>query len=675
MCSVNSTGAENKPADKPKDIEKHKIKTVHIRVFFDGTSNNAVQTSLYAKIKADRKPAGYESETARELISKLKELDLQKKLSRNPKAYRDAYNREPDPGELAKEINKTAAKLRELNLHPELDLERMHGNTDSGYSNVAVLYSLLADRHDTDDTLYYDLYVEGSGANDITHLVNGDPDNPGFGNPNGLGFGLGDTGVTALVSKAVDSVYRYLIGYAHRFDSATMFKFYLFGFSRGATCARLFAELTTRDENETLPRESEFGQPSSYACKRFTGSRLPFMEKDFLDKKCQIDRANVTVEVLGIYDTVGSIGNLKQKDGWVNKLTWLYRPWWWNNYHGNFHYMNVWDYGLYSPHNERVRKTCHICAADEFRENFALVTLGTHIKENMTEIIIPGCHSDVGGGYVDAIGMDASIDMRHPRRSMRTVPAKLFLKDPSTTGSETGELNEKTLNRLGWISTRSYPDFRSFGQTGSDGRPYTLRYVENGKKLSVVGTLTGLRPIRDSHTVKIKRFEHGGYSNIPLKMMLQFVETHVKDDTGKSIFNDSNNPYGIHDSLKPLADRLVASIESGKTMGRRVWCIPDGGYSGDYYRWLRLNYLHLSGSNLVVHTRMAYRDEEGMPFKAETNWGNIGNFINYDPEGRICRIIYSGDKSRYSDNYADNVNYMYNLTDCEVCSIPVAACR
>ncbi len=72
---------------------------------------------------------------------------------------------------------------------------------------------------------------------------------------------------------------------------------------------------------------------------------------------------------------------------------------------------------------------------------------------------------------------------------------------------------------------------------------------------------------------------------------------------------------------------------------------------------------------------MAYRDEEGMPFKAETNWGNIGNFINYDQEGRICRIIYSGDKSRYSDNYADNVNYMYNLTDCEVCSIPVAACR
>ena len=76
------------------------------------------------------------------------------------------------------------------------------------YSNVAILHSYYKahNKEDGKKRLVYKIYVEGAGANDINAWNTGKP-------IVGLGFGLGKTGVVALVSKAVHSVKTILAAY------------------------------------------------------------------------------------------------------------------------------------------------------------------------------------------------------------------------------------------------------------------------------------------------------------------------------------------------------------------------------------------------------------------------------------------------------------------------------
>ncbi|MFE8730219.1 phospholipase effector Tle1 domain-containing protein, partial [Aeromonas hydrophila] len=51
-----------------------------------------------------------------------------------------------------------------------------------------------------------------------------------------------------------------------------------------------------------------------------------------------------------------------------------------------------------------AERVVHIVAADEWRYHFDLTRItddaaGTALAENFTEVIIPGAHSDIGGGY------------------------------------------------------------------------------------------------------------------------------------------------------------------------------------------------------------------------------------------------------------------------------------
>lgn len=626
---------ENTEREKPED---QKIKRVHIRVFFDGTNNNAIQTSRYVRMKkkyiADFDYKG-ENNTVEELAKKKKTKEDKKKLF-------------------------------DINLHPGMDNERMHSDTAKGYSNVAVLYSLLAEKKDTSEDMYYDLYVEGSGSVDVSAS--------GSMNINGLGFGLGNTGVTALVSKAVMDIHNRLTGLVSKFDANTEYHFYVFGFSRGATCGRLFSELATRDVGEILKREKEFGEKSSYCKNLVKKGRLPFMEPGFLGN-LTIKRTNVTVDILGIYDTVASIGNIKQKSGWTNPLSFGYRPLWWSNYYGNFHYMNSADYGLYSPlvRRTRIKKVMHVGAGDEFRENFALVNLGKRIllNPNLLEIIIPGCHSDVGGGYIDEISAEAVIDMIHPREKGKNIRVKMFMTNPHNKYEKGEELNETTLNKLGWINTdKNAPVINKEGIL--KGSPYTVRYVENGKKLSLTSPLIGMgTPLKDSNNIKMKRAVLAGYSNIPLEMMIKFVRNY---DTNNYCEFSTANPYDYKKTLQhekaltSFGDKVVNFVTKGKS--GRYWILPDNNYSGGFYRWLRLHYLHFTSSNRLFHTRVKAESEDGSPVKLDGSPGNFGNFINYDSQGRICRITYNGEKNYTS--HTQDVNYMYDIEECTMVNISIS---
>lgn len=673
-------------------IEHQQIKDVYFRVFFDGTNNNMVQQAYFHTLKKSsiddmQRPAKQDYERKEAVIKEISEkraLEQMLSLAIIENATKPNLENSLLIRKLTDNIQKLCDKIEKMQVETRICTSTMYSDRGKGYSNIAILHSLLQNQPNTFNSVYYNLYIEGAGATDLNSYANQ--------NINGLGFGLGETGVTALVSKAIKYIHLFLREKNSLLSEKTNYHFYVFGFSRGATCARLFAELTTRDEGKTLLREEEFDQETSKVKFLYDREkkRLPFMESDFLktdeygmgDKLgVRINRANVKVEFLGLYDTVASIGFLKQKDGWVNSLSWLYRifP---NNYQGNFHYMNARDYGLYSPHNARVLHTCHICAGDEFRENFALVNLGRMVPSKAIEIIIPGCHSDVGGGYVTDTSMDVVLYKFIPRKIERFIKsnkileilsfpylklkerAKMFISDPLDVKEECEELGPNTLAKLGWIG-KEWSDGQDKGmELASDGKPYTIRVADWPNE------------------IKFKRFSFGGYSNIPLQMMKKCVEECGYGD----LFVKSTAPYEIPDDLKMLGKKMLAKVKIPD--GSRVWLMPDGNYSGENYRKLRLKYLHFTASCEIAHMRSRV-DEENLHsiddkdewYKiGEINWANFGNNCNYDEKARICRIVYNGDEElAEGDNkgsnkdYEPNVHYMYELSDmgCQIVPIPL----
>lgn len=624
-----------------------------------------------------------------------------------------------------KQISEILEKLQAKNA--DISLKTMNSDSVQGYSNIAILHSLAdVNRINKDDkSLNYKLYIEGTGANDIAHTDGVKNE----GNINGLGFGLGKTGVTALVSKAMKYVYEYISINKSHLNVDTKYKFYLFGFSRGATCARLFAHTVSRDlDKATLPREGEFGEDTSKVqliyrkynddnkvkskipFKNNSTKRIPFMETNFV-KGLTINRENVSVEFLGIYDTVSSIGFLKQKDGWTNSLSWGYRIFPWNNYNGNFHYQNTYDYGLYSPYNKRVKYTCHICAADEFRENFALVSIGKIGEKNEMprgcEYIIPGCHSDVGGGYVSGTQMDHVLYKFKPRKfehllksnklfEMSGFPylrllkerAKLIVGSPFDANADKNELNSETLDKLGWIN-----DYKKKNDSKKDNN-------SNAKKLNKEGKPYTLRYAEWPNEIKFKRFSNGGYSNIPLGMMIKSYWMSQKDTNVRSLFGDNitedanftcdiiaqltSSNYRIPEELVTIGNQMLNCVNAEKTLNKRIWICPDGGYSGESYRKLRLKFLHFTSSCEIWHFRSPVRkkdyhgiskehiksngeievknqDKEGVfGTQLEINPANFGNNPNYDNDSIICRIVYSGAKEIYK-NHKSDVRYTYDL--------------
>ena len=644
-----------------------KTENVHIGVFFDGTNNNAVQQTIFKSYEKQKMVSTLSAKAKKQydraivLKNELANLQMQAMLN---SVDSNVTNRVNQQGllKINYEIKQREKELEEINLHPLFDTKFMASNKGKGYSNVGILYSLLQDNIDTEESMYHNIYVEGAGAYDVA--------NGSTSNINGLGFGLGKTGVTALVSKAIKEITDWLQSKKNYFDENTKYHFYVFGFSRGSTCARLFTELTTRDTGKKIKREDEFAQDTSKVSHLMKNGRIPFMEELYLGGNPRINRENVTVDFLGIYDTVASIGFLKQKDGWTNALSWIYRAAWWNNYNGNFHYMNAHDYGLYSPHNNRVKHVCHICAGDEFRENFALVNLGKEIPQNSMEIIIPGGHSDIGGGYVDGVEMDVVLYKFIPRKFERFIKsnkiteillspylrfckerAKMFVNNPSRFNGQTEELSPNTLAKLGWL-----------------GKEWRKDAENVSSELSYDDEVCTKRVADWPNEIKFKRYVMRGYSNIHLQMMKLCVEK-----CGiKNFFKVKIYPYEIPVHLKRLGSNLLKVIEVPS--GKRLWLLPGGSYSSEEYRNLRLNFLHFTSSCEIWHLKTRVeenkRTKKIIPKDAiegsetsfvELNKANVGNNCNYDEHANICRIMYDGDEFLRGDHEV-NIHYMYELS-------------
>lgn len=201
----------------------------------------------------------------------------------------------------------------------------------------------------TESELNVAVYVEGIGTtqdqNDTTV---------------GLAFDKGETSSasrveyacrTLIVAEVKDQLERFL----PTIECIHKVVFDVFGFSRGASAARQFVNY--------IDRKSEHSLVGSVANTPEIRLKAGF---DWAK------RNDVRIQFVGLFDTV------------VSSYLWGQR-----------------DVTLAPDCAERV---VHIVAADEWRYHFSLTRItddaaGHKIADNFTEVIAPGAHSDIGGGY------------------------------------------------------------------------------------------------------------------------------------------------------------------------------------------------------------------------------------------------------------------------------------
>ena len=434
MAATNVIDAkEAKLEDKEQTSDI--IIDLYIGVFFDGTNNNKLQSAIGQKFRRNKIFKEHSKELKKkgctninDVLSKSrKEWEKENIFTRNEldKLYGSAdigtgdletqilkeenseyswssVNIDDDSSWIDRKVTKkTLEQLAEPEkkrgwgdklLHPQWGLKASTSQA-SNLTNPAILSCLYKVSDPKEEQaegeckeFHHSVYVEGSGADSTTNIasnIKGIKDSV-----IGLGFGVGPTGVAEKCKKAVRQINNIYNIYNSKPEvSEIRVHFDVFGFSRGATTARLFTYIVNPDDSLTLSKEDY---------KLFTGS-----EKRFLPKKKDDPNSKLTfreIRKLGIYDTVSSIGILRDPiNDEMGKLIKLAEENEFENYNkSKFHDSNVDDFGLHSTN--KAKDVLHICALDENRVNFSLVDIESSIGGNGTELFIPGCHTDIGGG-------------------------------------------------------------------------------------------------------------------------------------------------------------------------------------------------------------------------------------------------------------------------------------
>ncbi len=217
-------------------------------------------------------------------------------------------------------------------------------------SNVARLYDLYKDQageriDSAADEASIAVYIEGIGT------VSGGDDDLWS-----QATGRGKNGVLARVEQSAQSVVERLLRFNRNNPEVTIrhLEIDIFGFSRGAAAARHFAHDMRKGVESLLAKA------------------LPASDSIFFEGFAWRVQHDVHLNFIGLFDTVPAI---------VTPLMLDFSPG--NDRNGGL------NLGLPTG---AARKVVQLVARDEHRLNFALIR-----TEN--DIVLPGSHSDIGGGY------------------------------------------------------------------------------------------------------------------------------------------------------------------------------------------------------------------------------------------------------------------------------------
>ncbi|WP_445722405.1 T6SS phospholipase effector Tle1-like catalytic domain-containing protein [Flavobacterium sp.] len=225
------------------------------------------------------------------------------------------------------------------------------------HSNVDRLQTIYPNEENN-----FSIYIEGIGTKEPKKNTDGSFDY--FGDfTRGQGYGTGETGLKEKVRKGATDLFNRLKK-VEKINSLTLD---LFGFSRGAAAARMFAnEIWKYNEREDDVVLQEI-------------KKIPFKTPP---------PKRIKLRFIGLYDTVSSFNE------------------------SNFSTDTVYDDQVKNKLLLKLDKplgyVAHLTAENEYREMFPL----TNCK-SMTagiELVLPGCHSDIGGGYNDNTNEEVVIE-------------------------------------------------------------------------------------------------------------------------------------------------------------------------------------------------------------------------------------------------------------------------
>lgn len=386
-------------------------------------------------------------------------------------------------------------------------------------SNVALLYELYQD--DSRQKLPPEatqasvkVYIEGSGSKageeDATM---------------GMAFGQGETGVVERVEQSpakLSKALRELIASNPQILIENI-EFDIFGFSRGAAAARHFANEVHKASNGVVSASLDPKDPVFS-----TGFSL---------------NTNLRINFIGVFDTVAAIGDPAQGHLSVGDD---YNP----------------GVNLYLP-PDCARKVVHLTAADEHRHNFSL----NRVSAPHEELVLPGVHSNLGGGY--------------PTLSYERLVIGRPVFFLSNHYPLDGPARHQLIRSRAWLVRQQEEErFRARGLPG-DGR--FERHEE------VVGQSPNARVLL---TLSLIRSVRGELSRVSIKIM------HAKAAIAGVPFdaiNDADKRFTIPPDLSPIADKVYSACMKG--------CSPI--LSAQEKRFLHSRYIHSSANWVPVHGFMA----------------------------------------------------------------------
>ena len=436
---IDAKGADKKNAQDQQGVEK----TIYIGVFFDGTCNNKYQVMLgklfrdkqAISTQDDAKRADGQTMTISEVRAKgrdywknhgtLSETQLDeiffgydsKRSGENANFVEDSFH----PVDLmirADDVEKGGVKDTQYNANLTQRAAQAYGSDArnglnekewenlkemlgeggdlqrSTYTNVAVLESL----YKSDNNKYFPIYVEGPATVFSADKGGGDKYTVA------AAFGEGEAGVWKKVQKAAFAVTRLCQKFLFD-EKVKKLKVHVsaFGFSRGATEARMFSHLFNPDQ----------------------GQIKEALEEVKLQKFLSFTKIEKHLDFAGLFDTVSSYGHYHVFSDDVDQLF------------------------LYGVNNADY--TLHLCAMDEFRDNFALTDIRSTAAKGL-ELFMPGCHTDVGGGF--NLGVDEwKVISKTPKAKVENPKNEhLVINAFGRSGdSEYYLINASTLAKIGWI--------------------------------------------------------------------------------------------------------------------------------------------------------------------------------------------------------------------------------
>nr|WP_275667129.1 DUF2235 domain-containing protein [Vibrio brasiliensis] len=267
----------------------------------------------------------------------------------------------------AYEVSKKIAKTQDI--HPTqfieqcFDLGDINDSASNELTNVQKLFDLYQSNsfNDSQTVFRYARYITGIGTGNSTDIAQA---KEYF---DGKGLGMGKYGIIDKVKTGVEDICSQLESIiiaikdeSSKVDGFNKIEFDVFGFSRGAAAARHCINTVLEGQ------QSLFAQAFINTLQQLKGGYTLTADFDW-DKNDHCE-----VMFAGLFDTVTAYGVAHDDDNEPVRL-WL------------------------DP--DRVRKAVHLVANKhtEYRYNFSLNKLNP--APHFDELVLPGAHSDIGGGY------------------------------------------------------------------------------------------------------------------------------------------------------------------------------------------------------------------------------------------------------------------------------------